>query len=112
MLTKEHFIEAMNDIKNNYEYIIKQEYELGLYLTEHSLLDSYIKTLELSMGCAISKAYGGTISWWIYDTDCGKNRPYVYLKPHNSNKQIKLKIKTIEDLYDYIIKYESINTEK
>lgn len=112
MLTKEQFIVAMNDIVENYNFIMGLEGGLGDYISEHSLIDSYIKTLELSMGCVISEVYGGTISWWIYDTDCGKDRPYVYLKPHNSNKQIKLKIKTVEDLYDYIIKYESINTEK
>lgn len=110
MLTKEQFIEAMNDIVENYNFIMGLESGLMDYMSGHTLIDSYIKTLEISMGCDISREYDGIISWWIYETACGKNDPYIYPEFIDYNK--KIKVQTIEDLYNYIIKYENINTKK
>lgn len=40
------------------------------------------------------------ISWWIYDTDCGKNKDF-----HIYDGGGVVPTDTIEDLYNYLIKY-------
>ena len=40
-----------------------------------------------------------TISWWMYDTECGKSKPEIYDKEGN----IIADLKTPEDLYYYLI---------
>lgn len=105
MLNKKDFVKAIDDIAKKCKYVFSLEYELSIYMLNHSLIDSYIETLEKAINCKVSERYGSAISWWIFETECGKKDPYIWIECKNK-KQKKLKINTSEKLYNYIIKYE------
>lgn len=47
--------------------------------------------------------YGSHISWWIWETDCGKNKAADSVFDTETGEHIPMR--TIEDVYNYYIKY-------
>jgi len=66
-----------------------------LYGTKNKIYQSLFLTLK-----EIFKDKNDWIVWWIYETDCGKNKE---LKAYYKNKK-EIKLNTSEQLYDFLIK--------
>ena len=47
--------------------------------------------------------YGSHISWWIWETDCGKNAAADSVVDTKTGEKIPMR--TIEDVYNYYLKY-------
>jgi len=108
MLSKKRFVEIINDIKlvsHKLDELMKLNSHLALSIVEeYSLQDTLINTLEEVMNIQIDDCFGSAISWWIYETDFGKDSSVICIKEGNKEKEYH--IKTAEQLYDYIIKHE------
>lgn len=104
MLDKNTFCRIMNEIiKVNKKLDMLQEVNSGMALSiveQYSLQDELITLLELNMNLPVSDKYGSTISWWIYDTNFGKDRPFIYFNKDEQDEE-KFVLDTIETLYDF-----------
>lgn len=113
MIDKKEFVKTIKVIKqvhNNYEALRKISPDLSMGVGEcgsHILIDTLIKVLCIDLGIKIDTHYGDTISWWIYETDYGKNDSLAVMV---DNK--KINIKTAEALYDFIVKYERLDKDR
>lgn len=112
MITKEKFIEVLNFIKKDDKKLQKldnlyPELASGLAFQLSEYHDYLIELLEQGANCRIDEYYGSAITWWLYDTEYGTNRPYVWVKIKNGKRaKERLVLGTPEKLYDYIMKYE------
>lgn len=104
MLDKNTFCRIMNEIIKVNEKLDKlQEVNSGMALSiveQYSLQDELITLLELNMNLPISDKYGSVISWWIYDTNFGKDRPFIYFNKDEQDEE-KFILDTVEKLYDF-----------
>lgn len=103
MITKKEFLQAIKTIE---EYNIKLDairvvspaLSLGIVELVERVQDTYIRLLERECGLDPDIDYGTEISWWIYETDFGRNKKmnkiYIGKKEYPIN--------TAEDLYDFI----------
>lgn len=112
MIDKETFCNIINKIIEVNEKLDKlQEVNSGMALAiveEYSLQDELIAVLEKVMDLPVDEQIGSSISWWIYDTQFGKDRPYIYIDKdeHDENK---IKIDTVEKLYDWCLEESELN---
>ena len=104
MLDKNTFCRIMNEIIKVNEKLDKlQEVNSGMALSiveQYSLQDELIALLELNMNLPVSDKYGSTISWWIYDTNFGKDKPFIYFNKDEQDEE-KFILDTVEKLYDF-----------
>lgn len=104
MLDKNTFCRIMNEIiKVNKKLDMLQAVNSGMALSiveQYSLQDELITLLELNMNLPISDKYGSTISWWIYDTNFGKDKPFIYFNKNEQDEE-KFILDTVEKLYDF-----------
>lgn len=104
MLDKNTFCRIMNEIIKVNEKLDKlQEVNSGMALSiveQYSLQDELITLLELNMNLPVSDKYGSTISWWIYDTNFGKDKPFIYFNKDEQDEE-KFILDTVEKLYDF-----------
>ena len=108
MISKPDFVKAIKAIKYINDRLDKdvKTYELRLAFCKYSLQDNMISLLESAMGVEVDPSYGSIISWWIYDNDFGRKHLTV---SYNNQKQ---EIETPEELYDFIVVKNKINTKK
>lgn len=111
MLTKETFTYVMDEIVRNNKQIRELDEtnpNAASLVLDYSLQDSLIKVLEESMNLVVDPKYGSTISWWIYDTDCGTKEPFIWFDKGTS-KEEKIVLDTVEKLYDFCKKEGEAN---
>ena len=77
---------------------ISADLSLGLADMGGMLVQSLIRVLCLSCGLNPDEKYGDDISWWVYETDCGKDKEMNVVE----YKKKKYHINTPDDLYDFI----------
>ena len=104
MLDKNTFCRIINEIiKVNKKLDMLREVNSTMALSiveEYSLQDELITLLELNMNLPISDKYGSTISWWVYDTNFGKDKPFIYFNKNEQDEE-KFILDTAEKLYDF-----------
>lgn len=107
MISKELFCNALNFIKFRQEEIkqlesIQQDYVACMFEQQYNgFYDIISDLIAESMKLPSNEVLGDSIRWWIYETDCGKYKPNVYVDDK------KIVLDTPEKLYNYLIKYES-----
>ena len=104
MMNKKEFIKAINEIvtfENKLDKLrgISVDLSLGLADMGGMLVESLIRVLCLNCGLNPDEKYGDDISWWVYETDCGKNKKMNVVE----YKKKKYHIDTPSDLYDFIV---------
>lgn len=103
MLSKETFIQIMNNIIDYNERLDKLREVNSTaveFIIDYSLQDELIAVLEVAMNLEVHQELGSTISWWIYDTQCGKDEPIIWFDK-GTKKEEKLVLDTVEKLYDF-----------
>lgn len=107
MINKETFCSTIKEIiKVNEALDELQNANPGIALSiveEYSLQDALISVLEQSMNLYVDNKFGSTLSWWIYETEFGKDKPYLWLGKKRSEKN-KITLDTVEKLYDWCVK--------
>lgn len=115
MISKETFCKVIDEVQAVNERIDNlQEVNSGLALSfveEYSIQDELISVLEEDMNLYVDPKYGSTISWWIYETNFGKDSPYIWLNKGKKDEE-KLILDTVEKLYDYCVKEGKSNSRK
>lgn len=105
MISKKTFIEVMKSIiecNKKIDELANANPNAVEFIIDYSLQDELITVLEEAMNLYIDPVIGSTISWWVYDTEFGKNSPNIYVKSKKSKK--KIVIDTVEKLYDWCVK--------
>lgn len=115
MISKETFCRVINEVQAVNERIdelqdVNPSFASGI-VEEYSIQDELISVLEENMNLYVDPKYGSTISWWIYDTEFGKNSPYIWLNKGKKDEE-KLILDTVEKLYDYCVKEGKSNSRK
>lgn len=104
MITKKEFLKAIKTIEDynmNLDAIriVSPALSLGIVELIEKVQDTYIRLLELNCGLDPDIDYGTEISWWVYETDFGRNKEMNAIFVNNKAYQIN----TAEDLYDFIV---------
>ena len=105
MIKRETFIKAINDIINTdkrLDELNKVNSYASSLVMDYTLEDSLIMVLAVAMNLPIDPRFGSTISWWIYDTKCGKDKPFIWIGKGSRNER-KLNLDTVEKLYDFCL---------
>lgn len=66
-------------------------------------MEAIVKMIELTFNDTPYETFGSTFSWWCYETDFGTNELADSLT--DSATQENIPMKTVDDLYDYYLKY-------
>lgn len=103
MISKEEFVKALDEIvefENKLDKLRGVSTDLSLSFSDIGgmLVQSLIRVLCLSCGLNPDEKYGDDISWWVYETDCGKDKKMNVVE----YKKKKYHIDTPSDLYDFI----------
>ena len=105
MISRKDFKHVMNEIITVNDRLDKLQAvnsEFALSIVEnYSLQDELITLLEKLMNIPVDAQFGSTISWWIYETEFGKNNPYIYID--NKGTEIKYVLDSVDKLYDFCI---------
>ena len=101
MISKKEFIKTIKHIKEYEDKLtdlskISSDLTIGISSIIDWLIDDLTNTLCIACNIDLSKEYDNLISWWIYDTNFGKN--HAWIKFNN----VKYILNTVEKLYDYI----------
>lgn len=106
MLDKNTFCNAIKEIiKVNEALDELQDANSAMALSvveEYSLQDALISVLDASMNLPVDSQIGSTISWWVYDTKCGKDHPEVWFNKDRKDEECFV-LDTVEKLYDFCI---------
>ena len=107
-MNKKFFIKSMETLKayNDWEY---QLYELGVNFWERdevaNLIVNYSELLAEICHCDVTDEYGTDIDYFMYETDWGKNADkYFITETDDDGNNIEIKLHTIEDLWNYLVK--------
>lgn len=103
MISKEEFVKALDEIvefENKLDKLREVSTDLSLSFSDIGgmLVQSLIRVMCLSCGLNPDEKYGDDISWWVYETDCGKDKKMNVVE----YKKKKYHIDTPSDLYDFI----------
>lgn len=103
MISKEEFVKALEEIvefENKLDKLREVSTDLSLSFSDIGgmLVQSLIRVLCLSCGLNPDEKYGDDISWWVYETDCGKDKKMNVVE----YKKKKYHIDTPSDLYDFM----------
>lgn len=103
MISKEEFVKALDEIvefENKLDKLRDVSTDLSLSFSDIGgmLVQSLIRVLCLSCGLNPDEKYGDDISWWVYETDCGKDKKMNVVE----YKKKKYHINTPSDLYDFM----------
>lgn len=107
MISKETFCDALDLIKFRQEEIkqlesIQQDYIACIFEQQYdSFYEAICDLIVESMKLPSNEILGDSIRWWIYETNCGKDKPNIKVGTKN------FVLDTPEKLYNYLIKYES-----
>lgn len=105
-MTKEKFVEIINDIKklHKYEedlYALNRSYEYCEVDFQFPTLEDIVVTLlEEIFQCTIDEHVGSDISYFIYDLDFGKKWKPGLITDKDGND---VDYSTAEKLYDYLV---------
>lgn len=104
MISKETFCKVINEVKKVNEKLDRlQEVNSGLalaFVEEYSIQDALISVLEEDMHLQVDPRFGSNISWWIYETNFGKENPYIWV----GKRKKKIILDTAEKLYDFCLR--------
>lgn len=106
MISKEKFLKVMGHVQDNFvlaEECKKVSENLSDFVVDHCcgfLTDSIMELVADSMELPETK-YGNTIYWWFFENEMGKNKHKLITKDGKEHY-----IKNLEELYDYLVKYE------
>lgn len=114
MISRETFKRVINEIiKVNQKLDRLQDANSGIassIVEEYSLQDELITILEKWMNLPTDEGIGSTINWWIYETEFGKNHPFVNIYDNKKRKEYCLD--TIDKLYDFCLKEAKDNKKR
>lgn len=111
MITKEEFIEIIDRLRETNDIIAKinklvhesKEAKMNDYMDVGSIMicheDIVVKLLGKLMNLEYIEHIGTELSWWIYETDYGRNKKFNWVEINGK----KIKIATAEKLYDYLM---------
>ena len=102
MIEKDLFLKTIKHIKEYEDKLtalseISSDLSIGISGVVNWLVDDLTNTLCLTCNINPFKS-DNLISWWIYDTNFGKNHAWIKVD------KIKYSLKTPEQLYEYIVK--------
>ena len=111
MLDKKTFCHTIEEIKKVNDKLDKlmnlnSSFCFGI-VEEYSLQDELITLLEKSMNIPCHPSFGSTISWWVYETEFGRNHPNIDIRTKKGKKQYYLD--TVEKLYDFCVEESKQN---
>ena len=112
MISKEKFVKYMTAIKcasekdDKFDAAIRELNKHGegiamLYTDEITTMIEMVCDL-MDIEYNVDDAYGDDIQYFIYECDWGKNDQAII-----EIDGVEIHLKTIEDLYDYIVKYST-----
>lgn len=105
-ITKEQFINTINDMQTIYEKydkIVDTLYSIGIDIINLDMnpIHETIKLLEDIMGCPRDyKYYISDISYFVYELDFGRNYKDGCIKDKDGNN---IKLETPEDLWNVLV---------
>lgn len=111
MISKKEFIKTIKHIKEYEDKLtalskISNDLTIGISSIIDWLIDDLTNTLCLACNINPFEKYDNLISWWIYDTNFGKD--HAWIKSDN----VKYNLSTVEKLYDYISKTYGVEGDK
>lgn len=103
LITKNEFIKYMTSLKNDMEFTdslfeLFNKFNVDGQPMISLVYDSAVEMLEKLMCSEIDNAGYSTISWWLYEKDCGKNDQIMWWKNE------KIDLKTVEDVWNQCIR--------
>lgn len=103
-MTKEKFIEIINEIQelHKYEedlYALNRNYEADFQFP--TLEDTVVKLLEEIFHCPTDECVGSDISYFIYELDFGQEWEPGMIIDESGND---IDLSTVEKLYNYLIR--------
>lgn len=116
MISKEKFVKYMSTIKNavdkdtKFDQTIRSLNKAGegiawIYIDEiNAMIEMVCDLMDIEYNA--NEYYGDEIQWFIYEQEWGENDCPI-LDTYGKN----IYIKTIEELYDFIVEETSINEE-
>lgn len=108
-MKKDEFLKYMQDIKNVWGFIDKlnnlfKEHNMqDNQIYSHPLLDDCIKLLEKLLGLEVDSAGYSTLSWYVYENDCGEGNQRMWWNGET------IPIKTFDNLWEQILREISDN---
>ena len=111
MINKEQFLKTIKHIKEYEDKLtalseVSSDLSIGISGIVNWLIDDLTNTLCLACNINPFGKYDNLISWWIYDTNFGKNHAWIKVN------KIKYNLKTAEQLYEYIVKNYGDNNDR
>ena len=104
MVSKEQFVDILKKYKKSTDKLWKLPNQyLRLAILDYSVNGLFLDTLALAVGDIIDDMYGSHISWWVYETNYGKNKSMTTVTIKCNGKSKKYKLDTAEKLYDFIV---------
>lgn len=111
MLSKEKFVEIINKLKEVDDFVTEtndkarklSDAVISDFFNAQSLSISHEGlVVELLENIFKDKDY---ISWWIYETDYGRNKDMAKVWPEDGTE---IKLNTAEQLYEFLVKYINV----
>lgn len=111
MITKEEFVEIIERLRETNDIIAKinklvhesKEAKMNDYMNVGQLMicheDIVVKLLGKLMNLEYIEHIGTELSWWIYETDYGRDKKRNWIEINGK----KIKIATAEKMYDYLM---------
>ena len=106
LLSKENFVNAIQGIEQWYDNTNKLYDEFGI-----DVIDMKIPHLDEVIHMMLNEIFddyeNDWIGWWCYDTEFGRieDNAVVYEEGEDGTEE-EIRIKTAEDLYDFLIKLD------
>lgn len=113
-ISKELFVATLNAIKEGHDEQMEfdkamSKFSDGYFISTigNKWLNALIALLEDSVGDEVSRKYGSTISWWLYEDTVIDKIIYLSAEHPNNNtgKELEIKVNTPEELYTYFSEY-------
>jgi len=113
MISKEEFLKAIevlrqqSQVDDNFQIHLEAAFP-GSYAP---IYDNRLWTLSINLLEQLIEDKAEYISWWVFETDFGKERPDVYWKSPDGKQEKEWNLTTAELLYDFLVE-NSLNTHK